>query len=68
MAIDGKIRYEKLQNYINREVAKISVLPSGKIDKYEYLIGEEMLSSDQSKMINKISLIIHFWEKLLESK
>ena len=68
MAIDGKIRYEKLQNYINREVAKISVLPSGKIDKYEYLIGEEMLSSDQSKMINKISLIIHFWEKLLENK
>ena len=68
MAIDGKIRYEKLQNYINREVAKISVLPSGKIDKYEYLIDEEMLSSDQSKMINKISLIIHFWEKLLENK
>ena len=68
MAIDGKIRYEKLQNYINREVAKISVLPSGKIDKYEYLIGEEMLSSDQSKMINKISLIIQFWEKLLENK
>ena len=68
MAIDGKIRYEKLQNYINREVAKISVLPSGKIDKCEYLIGEEMLSSDQSKMINKISLIIHFWEKLLENK
>ena len=68
MVIDGKIRYEKLQNYINREVAKISVLPSGKIDKYEYLIGEEMLSSDQSKMINKISLIIHFWEKLLENK
>ena len=68
MAIDDKIRYEKLQNYINREVAKISVLPSGKIDKYEYLIDEERLSSDQSKMINKISLIIHFWEKLLENK
>ena len=68
MTIDGKIRYEKLQNDINREAAKISVLPSGKIDKYEYLIGEEMLSSDQSKMINKISLIIHFWEKLLENK
>ena len=59
MTIDGKIRYEKLQNDINREAAKISVLPSGKIDKYEYLIGKEMLSSDQSRMINKISLIIH---------
>ena len=68
MTIDGKIRYEKLQNDINREAAKISVLPSGKIDKYEYLIGEEMLSSDQSRMINKISLIIHLWEKLLKNK
>ena len=68
MAIDGKIRYEKLQNYINREVAKISVLPSGKIDKYEYLIGKEMLSSDQSRIINKISLVIHLWEKLLKNK
>ena len=68
MTIDGKIRYEKLQNDINREAAKISVLPSGKIDKYEYLIGKEMLSSDQSRMINKISLIIHLWEKLLKNK
>ena len=68
MAIDSKIRYEKLQNYINREVAKISVLPSGKIDKYEYLIGKEMLSSDQSRIINKISLVIHLWEKLLKNK
>ena len=68
MTIDGKIRYEKLQNDINREAAKISVLPSGKIDKYEYFIGEEMLSSDQSRMINKISLIIHLLEKLLKNK
>ena len=68
MTIDGKIRYEKLQNDINREAAKISVLPSGKIDEYEYLIGKEMLSSDQSRMINKISLIIHLWEKLLKNK
>ena len=68
MTIDGKIRYEKLQNDINREAAKISVLPSGKIDKYEYLIGKEMLSSDQSRIINKISLIIHLWEKLLKNK
>ena len=68
MTIDGKIRYEKLQNDINREAAKISVLPSGKIDKYEYLIGKEMLSSDQSRIINKISLVIHLWEKLLKNK
>ena len=34
MAIDDKIRNEKLQYDINREAAKISALSSGKIDKY----------------------------------
>ena len=35
MTIDGKIKDEKLRNDINREVAKISTLLSGKIDKCE---------------------------------
>ena len=35
MIIDDKIRDEKLQYDINRETAKISVLSSGKVDKYE---------------------------------
>ena len=39
MAIDDKIKDEKLQYNINREAAKISALSSGKIDKYEYLKG-----------------------------
>ena len=43
------IKYEKLQYDINREATKISALPSGKIDKYEYLRGEELLQSDQSR-------------------
>ena len=46
MTIDGKIRDEKLQYDINREAAKISALSSGKIDKYEYLRGEEILPSN----------------------
>ena len=37
MKIDDKIRDEKPQHDINKEAAKISVLSSGKIDKYEYL-------------------------------
>ena len=49
MTFDDKIRDEKFQYDINREAAKISVLSSGKIDKYEYLAGEEILSSDQTK-------------------
>ena len=47
MINDDQIRDEKLQYNINREAAKISVLSSGKIDKYEYLTGEEMLPSNQ---------------------
>ena len=39
MTIDDKIRHEKLQHDSNREVAKISALSFGKIDKYEYLTG-----------------------------
>ena len=47
MTIDDKIRNEKLQYDINREAANISALLSGKIDKYEYLTGEEILPSNQ---------------------
>ena len=50
MTIEDQIRDEKLQHDINREVAKISTLSSGKIDKYEYLTGEEILSSNQQQI------------------
>ena len=50
MTID-KIIDEKLKYDISREAAKISALSSGKIDKYEYLTGEEILPSDQRRMI-----------------
>ena len=46
MTVDDESRNEKLQYDINREAAKISALPSGKIDKYEYLTGEKILTSD----------------------
>ena len=39
MTIDAKIEDEKLQSDINRDLAKISALLSGEIDKYEYLTG-----------------------------
>ena len=53
MAINDQIRDEKLQYEINREAAKISALSSGKIDKYEYLTGEEMLTSNQQQIIDQ---------------
>ena len=46
VTIEDQIRDEKLQYGINKEAAKISTLSSGKIDKYEYLTGEEMFPSN----------------------
>ena len=53
MIIDDQIRDEKLQYDINRKAAKISALPSGKIDKYEYLTEEEILPSNQQQIIEQ---------------
>ena len=53
MTIDDTIRDEKLQYNINREAAKISALSSGKIDKFEYLTDEEILPSDQRRVIEQ---------------
>ena len=51
MKINDQIRDEKLQYDINREAAKISGLSSGKICKYEYLTGEDILPSNQQQRI-----------------
>ena len=51
MTIDDQIRDEELQYHINRETAKISTLSSSKINKYEYLTGEEILPSNQKQII-----------------
>ena len=53
MTIKDQIRDEKLQYDINREASKISALSSGKIDKYEYLTGEEILPSNQQEIIEQ---------------
>ena len=57
MTTDNKIG-DKIRHYdMKREAAKISALSSGKIDKYEYLTGEEILPSDQSRIIKQAKLI-----------
>ena len=53
MTIDDQIKDEKLQYSINREAAKISALSSGKIHKYEYLTGEDILPSNQQQIIEQ---------------
>ena len=56
MTIEGQSRDKKLQYNINREAGKISALSSGKIDEYEYLTGEEILSSNQRQVIEQAKL------------
>ena len=51
MTFDDQIEDEKLQYVISRDTAKISALSSGKIDKYEYLTGEEILPSNRKQVI-----------------
>ena len=53
MTIEDQTRDEKLQHDINREAAKISALSSGKIEKYEYFTGEEILSSNQQQIMEQ---------------
>ena len=48
---DNQIRNEKYE--INREAAKISALSSGKINKYEYLAGEEILPCNQKQIMEQ---------------
>ena len=42
-----------MQYNINREAAKISALSSGKIGKYEYLTGEEIVDFNQRQIIEQ---------------
>ena len=53
MTLNDQIRDEKLQYNINIKAAEISALSSGKIDKYEYLIGKKILPSNQQQIIEQ---------------
>ena len=68
MTLEDQIRDEKLQNDINRKVAKISALSSGKIDKYEYLTGEEILPSNQQQIIEQAKFTYFPFGKAFEKQ
>ena len=63
MTLEDQIRDEKLQYDSNREVAKISALLSSKIDKYEYLTGEEILPSNQQQIIEQAKIYLFSFGK-----
>ena len=68
MTINYQIRDEKLQYDINREVAKISALSSGKIHKYDYLTGEDILPSNQQQVIEQAKFTYSLLGKALKNK
>ena len=68
MAIDDKIRDDKLQCDINRTSTKTSALLSTKIDKYEYLRGEVILPKQQRRLIHEAKLTYSSFRKALEKQ
>ena len=68
MIINDQINDEKLQYDINREAAKILVLSSGKVHKYEYLTGEDILPSNQQQIIEEARFTYSSLEKAFENK
>ena len=68
MTIEDQIKDEKLQYDINREAAKISTLSSGKLDKYKYLTGEEILPSNQQQINQQAKFTYSPLEKVFEKQ
>ena len=68
MTINDQIRDEKLQYGINRETAKISALSSGKIHKYEYLTGKDILPSNQQQVIEQVKFTYSPLGKVFEKQ
>ena len=44
----------EMKDDINRETAKTLVFLSGKIEKYEYPTGEEVLASNQNRCVKQV--------------
>ena len=68
MNINDQIKDEKLQYDINREAAKISALSSGKIHKYEYLTGEDILPSSNQQVFEQARFTYSPLGKALEKQ
>ena len=68
MTIDDQIEDKKLRYDINIEAPKRSALSSGKIDKYEYPTGEEILPSNQKQTIERSKVIYSRLGKAFEKQ
>ena len=68
MTINDQIRDENLLYDINREAAKISALSSGKVHKYEYLTGDDILPSNQQQIIEQAKFTYSLLGKAFEKQ
>ena len=68
MTINDQITDEKLQYDISREAAKIAVLLSRKIHKYEYLTGKDILPSNQQQITEQAKFTYSPSEKVFEKQ
>ena len=68
MTINDQIKDGKLQYDINREAAKISALSSGKLHKYEYLTGGDILPSNQQQIIEQAKFTYSLLGKAFEKQ
>ena len=63
-----RLEIKKLQYDINWEAAKTSALSSRKIDKYEYLTGEEILPPDQREVLEQAKFAYSPFRKAFEKQ
>ena len=68
MTIDDEIGDAKMESSKNWEAAKVPVLSWRKSDKYEYLTGEEILSTPQSRMIAQAKVVHSPLENVFEKQ
>ena len=58
----------EMKNYNIILTAKISALSSGKIDKFDYITGKEIVPSDQRIVINQAKFTYSPFGKALEKQ
>ena len=68
MAVNDMIRDKNCNMILTEKQEKISILPSGKIHKYEYLTGEEILPSNLRQTIERAMFVYFPLEKAFEKQ
>ena len=70
--LNDKIKANKAQYDLDREAAKISVLSSGELEKYEYLTGEDLEYKpdvvQKASIIYLVNSLIKDWMKVIKKR